>query len=173
MGYPIGGLLLVLLDPITGVYKCLDPRCYLVAEATIGGIVGTLPGEDGTLKVGHHSQVTAVGATDTGNTLGRTVGVGGVGVVVVACYDVVAVGRVGKFKLALAVGNPYTQLAARERAEHYRVVLGDGQADKVALELVRVVVTHARLLGVVGGEEAEFYHQLTTVADTQRQGVGT
>ena len=69
-----------------------------------------------------------------------------------------------KRELALSVGYPQTELVAAQRTEHHTVVLGNGQTDEFALELMRVVVQH---LSAFGTCETELNHQLTTVTDTQ------
>ena len=48
--------------------------------------------------------------------------------------------------------NPYTELRTGEIAQHHGVVLGDGEADEGALELVGVIVLHAVLQLMLGVE---------------------
>lgn len=47
-------------DPAAGVDEGVNPGGYFVAEA-VGGVESALPGEDGTLQMGHHGQMAAVG----------------------------------------------------------------------------------------------------------------
>ena len=105
--------LLLVLNPDAGIYECLDPRCHLIGTA-LERIVTALPGEDTTLQVGHHSYVAAIGAGDTGDVVGRTVGVGGIAGIVVLGYDVVAALLVGEDKLTLTMSYPDTVLGTAE-----------------------------------------------------------
>ena len=119
--------------------------------------------------------MTAVGRTDGSNGAARTVGVAGIGGVVVFCGDVIGRRRAGEHEATLAVSHPHAELHAGKRREHHRIVLRDGKAEELRLELVRNIVLHARTL-LLGGafrvEQAELHHQLATVADAQREGVG-
>ena len=57
-------LFLMLLHPFTGIHKGLYPGCNLIGQYALCGVIGTLPGQEGTLQMGHHSQMSAIG---TGN----------------------------------------------------------------------------------------------------------
>jgi hypothetical protein len=48
------------LNPFTCVHEGLDPRSHLILTA-VCGIPGVLPGEDGSLEVRHHTEMTTVG----------------------------------------------------------------------------------------------------------------
>ena len=55
----------------------------------------------------------------------------------------------------------------------YAAIGLNGDTYEAAFKLVAVVVEHVRTLFVFGIDEIEFHHELTTVADTEREGVGT
>ena len=99
-------------NPAAGVDKGGEPWGYLVGEALCLGIVGALPGEDGALEVGHHGQMASVGRCDARNAQRRTVGVGGIGAIVVLCHHIVAVNAFGQIELALTMGYPDAQFRA-------------------------------------------------------------
>lgn len=160
----------MLLTPATGVGEGFEPRRTLGLGA---GIVGILPGEEGTLQVGHHGQMATVRGADAGGGEVGAVGAAGVLVVGVAEDDVVIGLGAGEGELALAVGHPDAEFAAGERTEHHAGVLGDGDAEELRLKLVRSVVEHLGF-GLAGGGayQSEFHHQLAAVADTEGEGVG-
>ena len=163
---PLGGVLLpVPFHPAAGVDESLHPRGDLVAVAAVGGIVGALPGEDGAFQVRHHSQVASVGRANARHVVVRSVGVGGIAAVVVFGHNVVRAFLLRQVELAFAVRHPNAELAACERAEHDGMVVGYGERDKLRLELVRIVVQHARLHVVVGCYQTQFHHELATVAN--------
>ena len=56
------------LHPFAGIDKRLDPWSNLLLAA-FTWIPCLLPGEDGTLQVGHHGKVTAVGRADAGHVV--------------------------------------------------------------------------------------------------------
>ena len=82
-------LTLVLFYPLAGIHKGFYPRSHFVAKTALFGIIGTLPREYGTFEVRHHGQMAAIGRGYAGNALGRTVGVGGIGVVGLTGYHVI------------------------------------------------------------------------------------
>ena len=124
---------------VAGVDEGFDPGSDLVVAA-VEGIPTTLPGEDGSLKMGHHGQMATVGGADACHVVVAAVGVGGIAVVVVLRNDVVVAFGFGQMELAFAVGHPDAKLAAAKAAEHHAVVVGDGQGEEGALKLVAVVV---------------------------------
>ena len=65
-------LLAEVLNPLASVDERLNPRSNLVLT-TVSEIPSVLPREDGTLKVRHHSKVTAVCRADTSYVIVRAV----------------------------------------------------------------------------------------------------
>lgn len=101
-------LFLVFLNPLACIDECFNPRCNFVGTVRLG-IETALPWEDGTLKVRHHSQMTTVGRSNSGNSAWRAVGVGGIGLVGVLSYNIILISRFGQIELALSVSNPDTK----------------------------------------------------------------
>lgn len=76
----------VCLAPAAGIDEGFEPGGTLVGGT---GVVGILPGEEGTLQVGHHGEMATIGGADTcGGEIG-TVGVAGISIVGVFENDVV------------------------------------------------------------------------------------
>ena len=142
----------MLLYPFTCINECIDPWSDVVVK-TACGVIGTLPGEDGSFKVGHHCEMTSVGRTDACNRSLRTIGVARIGAVVVFERDVVAVKRQRQIEFSLPVRYPYTGFDSGQGSEHHRVVFRNGHSEELGFELVAYVVFHYGLLLVVGIDE--------------------
>ena len=106
-------VILFSFNPFTCIDKSFYPGGDLVVTA-VGGIVGLLPGEDGTLKVGHHGEVATVGRADARHVVGGAIGIGRIAGVVVLSDDVVVSLRAGQAEVPLAVGHPDAKFAAAE-----------------------------------------------------------
>ena len=85
----------LLLNPLASIHKCFNPWSYLII-ATVSGIPGALPGEEGTLQVGHHAEMTTIGRADAGNIVGGTVRISGIAVIVVLGNDIVSALSLGQ-----------------------------------------------------------------------------
>ena len=72
---------------------------------------------------------------------------------------------------SFTVGHPNAEVGLAQAAKHHALVLRNVYAKESTLELMTYVVQHLSAVGVVGIDEAEFHHQLASVADTERQGV--
>ena len=77
------------LYPFASIHEGLNPWGNLVLTA-VSGIPSALPGEDGTLQVGHHAEMTTIGRADAGNIVGGTVRISGIAVIVVLGNDIVS-----------------------------------------------------------------------------------
>ena len=117
--------------------------------------------------------MAAILRNNRSGVVGRTVGVARVFAVGIFHRDVVGVFGVGKVKFAFAVSHPDANLAASQRVEHHRIVGANLNAHKRRLKLVRIVVQQFRMVGAARVDEFQFVHQLTTVANAERQSVGT
>ena len=106
-------LYLLVLNPLAGIDKRLYPRCHFIHTMFLG-IPGTLPGEDGTLQMGHHGEMATVSRADTSHLIVGTIGVGRISCMVVLGYDMRVALSLRKSELSFSVSNPYTELAAGE-----------------------------------------------------------
>ena len=77
-------------------------------------------------------------------------------------------------ELSFAVRHPDTQFVTAQRSEHDAVVLRDVERDECAFKFPGIIVHHVCLFPVcclLFVQKSEFNHQLTSVADTQRESV--
>ena len=58
----------MLFAPDSCIDESFNPRRNFI-HTTVGWIVSALPRENGTLKMRHHSEVTAIGRAETGNRI--------------------------------------------------------------------------------------------------------
>ena len=158
--------------PLTGVNEGFKPWGAVFA-ATLCRVEWILPREESTLQVRHHGHVATICAGNTGYAIVRTIGIGRIALVGVFEHHIVVAFGLGKLELAFSVRNPDAQTIARETLEEYAAIGLNGDTYEAAFKLVAVVVEHVRTLFVFGIDEIEFHHELTTVADTEREGVGT
>ena len=101
-------------DPLTCIYESFNPWSYLIAVYAVGGIIGVLPWEDGTLQVRHHCQMAAVCAGQGSYLIIGTVRVARIFVVGVFGYYVVLVFIVWQREFSFSVCYPDTQFAAAQ-----------------------------------------------------------
>ena len=71
------------------------------------------------------------------------------------------------------MGHPDAELVAAERRQHDAVVLRDLEREEGALKLMRCVMQHLRAVGVLGVDKTQLHHELTAVADAERESVLT
>ena len=139
-----------------------------------------------TFGVGHQAKMTAVRTGQTHNRVFRAVGVEGVfhgrlAVIVHVLHgNAVALDRlfldgfIGPETSAFTVANPHTQGRVLHALKHDSVALFHTDIHKTRFELAGLVLNEARLLGlldVLPRKNIQLSHQLTTIADTQREGV--
>ena len=100
-------LLLVFLYPLLCIHKRFNPWGYLIVLA-VGRIPGVLPGEESTLQVRHHTEMTTVGRADTCHVVVGSVRIGGITGVIVLGNHVVAALWLRQMELTLTVSHPKT-----------------------------------------------------------------
>ena len=110
-----------------------------------------------------------VGAANGRYRAARTVRVAGIESVSVLGGHVVVRDIAGEQETSFAVGHPDAELHPFQRGEHDGVAVCDFERQESRLEFVRHVVVHGRFLLGVRFYEAEFHHELATVADTERE----
>ena len=113
--------------------------------------------------------MTAIGRADTSHVVSRSIRIAGILSVVVLSNNVVVVLRFGQVETALSVSHPDAKLVTTERTEHHAVVLRDGQTEEGALELLADIVHEVCTMLMLGVDEVELHHELTAIADAERQ----
>mmetsp|Transcript_9230 Transcript_9230/g.24895 ORF Transcript_9230/g.24895 Transcript_9230/m.24895 type:complete len:446 (-) Transcript_9230:929-2266(-) len=188
-GHPVGGGLQFAPDP--SILEHLQPGTgILCAEPKIAGVVRVLPHQECPLRVRHHGQVPAIRGAQGGDAIRGSVGIERIGLrrgarwvgVPDRCqavpHDPVPDSLVGELDLSFTVGAPDSQCGAFHALEHDCRRLLDLDVGPPALKPARVVVDEPGLVLVIedpvgGWNPAKEGHKLATVANSEREGVGS
>ena len=101
-------LLMVFFHPVLGIHESLHPRRDFIVLALVR-IVGPLPRQEGSFKVGHHGEMAAIVGADRCRRPITAIRVARVFVLTVSHHDFVLVAVAGEVETTLAVGNPHTK----------------------------------------------------------------
>ena len=115
--------------------------------------------------------MATIGAANACHVVVRAVGIARITLVGVLEDDIVVLDGHRQMETSFTVGHPNAEVGLAQAAKHHALVLRNVYAKESTLELMTYVVQHLSTVGVVGIDEAEFHHQLASVADTERQGV--
>ena len=93
------------LYPFSRIDEGFDPWRDLIAFP-ISWVISPLPWKDGIFNMRHHGQMTAVGRSDTGSVVHRSIWIGRITGITETDRDMVSALFVRKIELSFSVGHP-------------------------------------------------------------------
>ena len=103
----------------------------------------------------------------------RSVRIGWICCIVVFSYNVILILRLRHIETTLTVSHPNTEFITTQRAKHHTIVFWNSQTNKATLKLLTCVMAQMCAMRMFWVDQVEFYHKLTTIANTERKGVFT